>query len=87
MTPANPKTGPPAPGPRTGAYYWVPRRGPGGLAWELVTCHDLDVWDGISHREFWPLVVPRLAIEWGKELSTPRTARSATVTGVCPEGG
>jgi hypothetical protein len=55
------------PGPLTGAYYWFPRPVPGGLAWELVTCHDLGVWDGISHRGFWPYVLEHLAAAWGKD--------------------
>ena len=29
----------------TGAYYWVPRPISGGMTWDLVTCHDLNVWD------------------------------------------
>jgi hypothetical protein len=32
-----------------------------------VTCHELDVWDGISHRELWPPVVARLATAWGRD--------------------
>jgi hypothetical protein len=39
--------------PLTGAYYWFPRPAPTGLEWELITCHDLKKWSGISHHEFW----------------------------------
>lgn len=53
--------------PLTGAYYWFPRPHPEGPSWELLTCHDLGAWDGISHREFWPLVVEHLAAAWGKD--------------------
>jgi hypothetical protein len=51
----------------TGAYYWCPRPTPVGVTWELVTCHDLDVWDAVSHREFWPAVLEYLARLWGKD--------------------
>jgi hypothetical protein len=37
------------------------------VAWELVTCHDLVVWDGVSHRELWPYVLTQLAVVWGKD--------------------
>lgn len=53
--------------PLTGAYYWVPRPQPHGHAWDLVSCHDLGVWDGIPHREFWPHVLEHLAAAWGKD--------------------
>ena len=53
-------------GPLTGAY-WIPRSRPDELAWDLVTCHDLAVRDGISHREFWPFVLDRLATAWGRD--------------------
>ena len=56
--------------PLTGAYFWLPRPRRGGVAWELVTCHDLRVHDGISHREFWPVVLQSLANRWRKD---PRT--------------
>jgi hypothetical protein len=51
----------------TGAYYWFPRPTSAGYSWELVTCHDLDVWDAVSHREFWPAVLEHLATTWGKD--------------------
>ena len=51
----------------TGAYYWCPRPSSGGFSWELVTCHDLDIWDAVSHREFWPAVLDYLAKTWGKD--------------------
>jgi hypothetical protein len=54
-------------GPLTGAYYWVPRPPPEGITWELVACQDLGVWDGVSHREFWPYVLKHLAVAWGKD--------------------
>lgn len=50
-----------------GAYYWVPRPLPEGVTWELVACQDLGVWDGVSHREFWPYVLKHLAAAWGKD--------------------
>ena len=55
------------PAPLTGAYYWVPRPGPDCQVWGLVTCHDLNVWDGVSHGEFWPFVLEHLAAAWGKD--------------------
>lgn len=53
--------------PLTGAYYWLPRPHPDGPTWELVTCYDLGVWVGISHREIFPRIVERLAAAWGLE--------------------
>ena len=53
--------------PLTGAYFWFPSPAPAGLKWELITCHDLGVWDGVSHREFWPYVVEQLAASWGQD--------------------
>lgn len=53
--------------PLTGAYFWAPRPLPVGFAWDLVTCHDLEVWDAVSHREFWPYVLEHLAAVWGKD--------------------
>lgn len=55
--------------PLTGAYYWVPSPVPDGVAWNLTTCHDLGVWDGIAHREFWPYVLDVLAAAWGKDAN------------------
>jgi hypothetical protein len=72
----NPKTPKPDPAkvtktraqvPLTGAYFWFPRPAPTGLEWELVTCHDLKIWSGISHRDFWPHVVEHLAAAWGRD--------------------
>lgn len=60
LKPAKPK-------PLTGAYYWFPRPHSDGPSWELLTCHDLGVWVGISHREFWPHIVEHLATAWGLE--------------------
>ena len=51
----------------TGAYYWCPHPLPEGLICNLVTCHDVNVWDGISHREFWSYVLEHLAVAWGKD--------------------
>jgi hypothetical protein len=51
--------------PLTGAYHRFSRPAPEDPAWNLVTCHDLRVRDGISHREFWPHVVQRSAAAWG----------------------
>jgi hypothetical protein len=48
--------------PLTGAYYWTPRPVPRGVTWELVACQDFGVWDGVSHREFWPYVLKHLAV-------------------------
>lgn len=56
--------------PLTGAYYWVPMPSPEGVAWSLTTCHDLEVWDGISHREFWPHILEILADIWNKDAET-----------------
>ena len=56
--------------PLTGAYFWVPRPEQRSVAWDLVTCHDLNVWDGVSHREFWLYVLEHLAVAWGKDAKT-----------------
>ena len=56
--------------PLTGAYFWVPRPEQGGIAWDLVTCHDLEAWSAISHREFWPLILEVLAKNWNLDLLT-----------------
>ena len=40
------------------------------MTWELVTCHDLGCWDGVSHREFWPSVLAHLAAAWGLDAGT-----------------
>jgi hypothetical protein len=53
--------------PFTGAFYWLPSPDPSGpSSWSLLTCHDLRVWDGISHWEMWPHVLSHLAGLWGK---------------------
>jgi hypothetical protein len=51
----------------SGAYYWIPARVDQAIAWRLKTCHDFGVWDGISHREFWPHVLEHLAGVWGRD--------------------
>lgn len=56
--------------PLSGAYYWVPSPKSKGVAWNLKTCHDLGVWDGVSHREFWPYVLEVLADAWGQDAET-----------------
>lgn len=61
-------SGPERGSPLTGADYWVPRPGEGGVAWGLATCHDLQAWDAISHREFWPLILEVLAKEWDQDI-------------------
>jgi hypothetical protein len=53
--------------PLTGAYYWIPVPREAGHGWDLTTCHDLGVWDGISHREFWPFVLNLISKRWGKD--------------------
>jgi hypothetical protein len=69
-------TKPPSPsptGPLDGAYYWLPVPiASTSIRWDLITCHDLGVWDGVSHREFWPSVLAHLAPTWGK---TPEALR------------
>ena len=65
-------------GTLTGAYFWVPRPQRGGVAWDLVTCHDLGVWDGVSHREFWPYVVA-LGVGFGAQFGLFLYLRKATV--------
>jgi hypothetical protein len=59
----------PAPNPPLdGAYYWLPTpTTTDSISWSLVTCHDVRLWDGISHREFWPSMLERLAPAWGKD--------------------
>ena len=53
--------------PWTGAFYWLPSPTPSGPpTWSILTCHDLNLRDGISHREMWPAVVEHLAGLWGK---------------------
>ncbi len=57
-----------APAPRVGAYYWLPTVGPSGRTpWRLLTCHDLGLRDGLSHREFWPSVLDHLSTTLGKK--------------------
>lgn len=58
--------------PLTGAYYWLPSPSPEGVVWTLTTCHDLKVWDGIPHREFWPHILEILADAWDKDAKTLR---------------
>ncbi len=53
--------------PLTGAYYWVPRPSGAEIDWDLLTCHDLGIWDGVSHREAWPYVLEHLAVLWGRD--------------------
>ena len=50
-----------------GGLLWVPRSRNRVIRLGLVTCHDLGVWDGVSHREFWPSVLKHLAVAWGKD--------------------
>ncbi len=50
-----------------GAYYWLPKPEGVGLAWDIIICHDLGAWDGISHRDFWPSVLEHVASTWGKD--------------------
>jgi hypothetical protein len=52
--------------PLTGGYYWLPTPSTAGtISWGLLTCHDLGLWDCISHREMWPTVLEFLATAWG----------------------
>jgi hypothetical protein len=53
--------------PLTDAYVWVPRPEDSGVVWDLVTCHDLNVWDGVSHRKLWPQVLEHLAVVRGMD--------------------
>lgn len=69
----------------TGAYYWLPRPHPDGPTWELLTCHDLGVWVGISHREFFPHIVEQLAAAWGLEAGTLKRRLADHHTGL-PRG-
>jgi len=69
----------------TGAYFWFPRPGPDGPVWDLKTCHDLGVWDGVSHREFWPHVLVVLAAHWGKDVGALKRALRDHHTGL-PRG-
>jgi len=71
--------------PLTGAYFWMPRPMPDCPVWDLVTCHDLGVWDGISHRELWPHVVELLAVGWGKDATALKDCLHAYHTGL-PRG-
>lgn len=53
--------------PLDGAFYWLPAPNTNGsISWGLLTCHDLRLWDGVSHREMWPHVLHHLAGLWGK---------------------
>lgn len=71
--------------PLTGAYYWVPSPPSKGVAWNLKTCHDLGVSDGVSHREFWPHVLEVLADAWGKDAEPLKGCLSKHHTGL-PRG-
>lgn len=54
--------------PRTGAYFWVPLLGDGRVrGWDIQTCHDLGLWDGISHREAWPHLIRHIAPMWVRD--------------------
>jgi hypothetical protein len=79
------KSEPHRPGPLTGAYYWVPSPATEGLGWELITCHHLRVWDGVSHREAWPYVLEPLAAAWGKDSKVLKRRLRDHYTGV-PRG-
>jgi hypothetical protein len=61
-------SGPKQEGPLTGAYFWVPRPKKDCIAWDLVACHDLEAWEAISHREFWPLILEVLVKNWNQDL-------------------
>jgi hypothetical protein len=50
-----------------------------------VTCHDLGVWDGISHREFWPDVLEHVATAWGKDAKALKRCLRDLYTGL-PRG-
>ena len=57
--------------PLAGAYYWLPvPTTNGSIHWDLLTCHDLGVWDGVSHRVFWPSVLAHLAPVWGQDAAS-----------------
>jgi len=71
--------------PLTGAYYWAPSPPSNGIVWNLKTCHDLKVLDGISHREFWPYVLEVLASTWGKDAEALKGCLSDHHTGL-PRG-
>jgi hypothetical protein len=69
----------------TGAYFWLPRPAPTGLEWELITCHDLKIWSGISHRDFWPHIVEQLAAAWGRDAEPLKHCLGGHHTGL-PRG-
>ncbi len=71
--------------PLAGGYYWCPLPTSAGHTWELVTCHDLKVWDAISHRELWPYVLEYLAAAWGKDAEVLKRRLGDNYTGL-PRG-
>ena len=50
-----------------------------------MTCHDLGVWDGVSHREAWLYVLEHLATVWGKDVEVLKTRLREHHTGL-PRG-
>jgi hypothetical protein len=56
----------------TGGYYWFPIPGDGSLTWEALTCHELGHEARVSHLNFWPSVIDRLAEVWRKDAKVVR---------------
>lgn len=62
----------PRPRPLVGGYYWFPTPMGSGLAWAVLTCHDLGFDAEVGHVDLWPAVVERLATAWGRDAGTLR---------------
>src|SRR5690242_4328870 len=71
--------------PLVGGYYWLPTPTQGGVAWAVLTCHDLSQGPEVGHVDLWPAVVDRLAFAWGREARTLRRLLSDRYTGL-PRG-
>ena len=48
-----------------GAYYWLPSPAAGGVAWDVLACHDLGRDADAGHVTLWPGVLAHLAAAWG----------------------
>jgi hypothetical protein len=71
--------------PLAGGYYWLPAPTQGGVAWAVLTCHDLSQGPEVGHVDLWPAVVDRLAATWGRDARALRRVLSDRYTGL-PRG-
>ena len=69
-----------------GGYYWLPEPSNGGIAWAVLTCHDLGLGPEVGHVDLWPAVVERLAAT-GAGMRGRCGGPWPTATRACPGGG